>query len=140
VTPFQILTSGKMRPEQIHQIAVRQGIDPAIAAEHFADCQQDQVFRNCTYIVIVRECPAYMNAANYPGLMWLSIRRRDGEPVRSWPDLQEIKNAFLGEQGEAFEIFPAESRKVDAVNQYHLFGAPNMRCPAGFPESREQAA
>lgn len=140
MTPFQLLTSGKMRPEQIHQIAVRQGIDPAIAAEHFADCQQDQVFGNCTYIVIVRECPAYMNRADIPGLMWLSIRRRDGEPVRSWPDLQTIKNQFLGPQGEAIELFPAESRRVDSANQYHLYGAPHMRAPFGFPEPKESQA
>jgi hypothetical protein len=38
--------------------------------------------------------------------------------------LQWIKNDVLGENVEAFEIFPAEGRLVDTVNAYHLWGFP----------------
>ena len=55
-------------------------------------------------------------------VVWhLSIKRRDKEPIHDWRDLQEIKNQLCGPEIEAMEIYPAESRKVDSANQYHLW-------------------
>lgn len=51
----------------------------------------------------------------------LSIKRRDKEPIHDWRDLQEIKNQLCGKEIEALEIYPAEERKVDSANQYHLW-------------------
>lgn len=140
MTPFRELNVGRLTESQLQAIAARYGITAEQAAEHYDSTGEDRVFQNDVYQVIVRPAPAFMNHQNFAGLMWLSIRRRDGKPVRSWPDLQEIKNAFLGKQGEAIEVFPAESRKVDSVNQYHLFGAPHMRAPFGFPAQQKEIA
>ena len=51
----------------------------------------------------------------------LSIKRRDKEALHDWRDLQAIKNQLCGPEVEAMEIYPAESRKVDTANQYHLW-------------------
>lgn len=51
-----------------------------------------------------------------------------------WRDLQEIKNELVGPEHEAIEIYPAESKRVDSANQYHLwvFKDPTYRIPIGF--------
>lgn len=52
---------------------------------------------------------------------WLVIVRKDGQPVRSWKDMQQIKNIVIGPQHEGFELFPSESRLVDERNAYHIW-------------------
>ena len=59
------------------------------------------------------------------------IKRLDKEPIHDWRDLQQIKNEVMGEEAEAIEIYPAESRKMDVANQYHLF-AFTTKIPIGF--------
>lgn len=68
----------------------------------------------------------------------LSIKRIDKEPIHDWRDLQEIKNQLLGKECEALELYPAESRRVDTANQYHLWGSsdPKWRIGAGFDQGR----
>jgi hypothetical protein len=71
------------------------------------------------------------------GLVHLNIRRRDGAPViRDWRHFQLIKNQLIGEECEAVELYPAESRKVDSANKYHLYGIadPTYRFPFGWEE------
>lgn len=54
--------------------------------------------------------------------MHLNIRRRDGKPLfRDWREFQEIKNQLAGPECEGLEIYPAESRKVDQTNKYHMY-------------------
>jgi len=67
-------------------------------------------------------------------IIHLSIKRNDREPIHDWRDLQEIKNQLVGPANEAIEIYPAESRRVDSANQYHLwvFKDPTYRIPIGF--------
>lgn len=69
-------------------------------------------------------------------MVYLSIKRRDKRPVRDWRHLQQIKNELIGDECEAFEIFPASSRLVDEANQFHLWGfkSPMTRIPIGFFE------
>lgn len=65
----------------------------------------------------------------------LNIRRRDGKPIfRDWRHFQQIKNELLGAECEAVELYPAESRKVDTSNKYHLWGSTNpaYRFPFGM--------
>jgi len=59
----------------------------------------------------------------FPGVvMWhLSIKRIDKEPIMDWRDLQAIKSQLCGDEAEALQLFPAESRCVDTSNQYHLW-------------------
>jgi len=66
----------------------------------------------------------------------LNIRRRDGAAKRDWRHFQAIKNQLIGAECEAVELYPAESRKVDTTNKYHLYGCtdPTFRFPFGFRE------
>ena len=54
-------------------------------------------------------------------VVWLSIKRKDKEPIHDWRDLQRIKNDICGPESEAMEIYPAESRLMDTSHQYQLF-------------------
>ena len=69
-------------------------------------------------------------------MLHLSIKRVDREVIHDWRDLQEIKNAFVGPECEAIEVYPAESRLADSANQYHLwcFTNPEVRIPCGFQD------
>ena len=70
----------------------------------------------------------------------LSIKRVDKEPLQDWRVLQEIKNAIMGNECEAIELFPAESRLVDTANQRWLwcFDDPRVRVPVGFTDRAVQ--
>jgi len=68
----------------------------------------------------------YANFKKYTDLVgdsmiWLSIKRKDKEPCRDWRDFMSIKNQLVGEEHEAVELFPKQSRVVDTANQYHLW-------------------
>ena len=88
------------------------------------------IYRNSRYQVVVR-CPGSPPEAP---LIWLSIKRIDNRPCRDWRDFQRIKNELLGPEVEAVELYPAESRRVDAANQYHLWAFPGQILPFGFGE------
>jgi hypothetical protein len=69
------------------------------------------------------------------GFVQLNIRRRDGKTIfRDWRHFQNIKNELIGPDCEAIELYPAESRKVDTGNKYHLWCCPdpNWRFPVGW--------
>jgi len=97
------------------------GVQMAIPAGTF-------VFRNSRYLVISRELKA---VSPFGKGYHLSIKRNDQEIIRDWRDLQRIKNELFGPEAEAVELFPAESRLVDAANQYHLWVFPTYRFPFG---------
>lgn len=69
-------------------------------------------------------------------VLWLSIKRRDKEPIADWRELQRVKNELVGPEYEAVQLFPAEDRLVDTANQYHLFAVEERRYrfPFGFFE------
>lgn len=97
-------------------------------------------FRNNVYTVIVD-----LNEEPYEFLgkrmLHLSIKRNDRKPIRSWADLQWLKNALCGEEAEAVELFPAESRMMDAANQYHLWVLPpGTQFPFGVDQGRTVVA
>ncbi len=88
------------------------------------DVSNDEIYMNDTYQVNVRRSSAITH---------LSIKRRDKQPIHDWRDLQEIKNRLVGPEFEAIEIYPAESRRVDTANQYHLWVLPaGAAVPFGF--------
>jgi hypothetical protein len=74
----------------------------------------------------------------FPDMIHLSIKRRDRKPLdhNRWRILQALKNIVVGEENEAVEIYPAESRLVDTANQYHLWVLkdPNLFFPFGFAD------
>lgn len=72
------------------------------------------------------------------GIIHLSIKRLDKEPITNWNHLQRIKNEIVGPEHEACELFPAESRLVNLANQYHLWvlSDTEARFPFGFNDGR----
>lgn len=104
-------------------------VDEAKARALLADYQaQCEMWKNDLYQVQVRRRPE-------DGLVHINIRRLDGAAViRDWRHFQQIKNELLGPECEAVEIYPAESRKMDTSNKYHLWGYsdPAFRFPIGF--------
>lgn len=72
------------------------------------------------------------------GMVHLSIKRKDQQPVHDWRDLQRIKNELVGPECEGVELYPAESRCVDTANQYHLWVVddPTHRFEIGWDEGR----
>jgi hypothetical protein len=80
-----------------------------------------EIWRNDVYQVLRRVVPPEEKGLSMP-MVHLNIRRIDGEPIlRDWRDFQEIKNQLVGPECEAVELYPAESRKVDTSNKYHLW-------------------
>jgi hypothetical protein len=87
-----------------------------------------EVWANNEYVAVVRRYPD-------GAVRHLSIRRAERRAARDWRDFQRIKNEIAGPGVEAVELFPAEDRLVDMVNQYHLWCLPpGVRFPFGFAE------
>ena len=92
------------------------------------------LFHNSMFHVHLR----YLHGAgNHDGWLHLSIRHNDRRPIRDWRQFQRIKNELAGEQREALEIYPAESRLVDEANSYHLWVMPTgEKVPVGWDVGR----
>lgn len=89
-----------------------------------------ETFVNCKYQVRIRQVPLGIP------MVQLSIKRIDQQPIHDWRDLQRIKNELVGPENEGVELYPAESRLVDAANQYWLYVAadPKLCFPIGFTQ------
>jgi len=96
-----------------------------MAEDSIRKALSDPVWMNDLYQVVVRDLGDWVH---------LSIKRIDKEPIHDWRELQEIKNLLVGPENEALELYPAESRRVDTANQYHLWVIkdPASRLPVGF--------
>jgi len=119
----------------VDAIATRFGVSREAAAQQVRALRQQAVYMNDRYQVNVLRVPMPFGPA-CGDIAWLSIKRRDKAPMHDWRALQEIKNRIVGPEHEGFEIYPAESRLVDAANQYHVwvFLDPRVRLPVGFRE------
>ena len=117
------------RPELVAETMRLFGLDEAAARAHI-----DRDARGCAYWVN----DLYQVEVRDHGDMWqVNVRRRDGAPgVRDWRHFQQIKNEVVGAENEGYEVYPAESRKVDTANKYHLwvFKDPARRLPFGYAE------
>lgn len=102
--------------------------DEAIVRDELLNCK---TYRNDRYQVAVRKYGK--------DFAHLSIKRIDREPIHDWRDLQTIKNALVGVECEGIELYPAESRRIDGANQYHLWcsTSPLFRFPVGWSEGRQ---
>jgi len=110
---------------EIHELlksTIGEHVTRQLAREHYHVMQKDAVFLNDKYQVAVR-----INKSPIEGkdIIHLSIKRIDRSPITDWREKQEIKNQIIGEEYEAVELYPAESRLVDAANQFHLWALPN---------------
>ncbi len=71
------------------------------------------------------------------GMERLLVKRNDGAPVRSWADMQRIKNELRGPERVAVEVYPPQSELVDEANIYHLWVFPEgYRLPFTLRGSR----
>lgn len=77
----------------------------------------------------ISPCPDHM--------VHIRVKPLYGHPYRGhWEDLQEIKNLVVGEESEAVELYPVESRKVTGAPVYHLWANKHgHKFPFGFPHS-----
>lgn len=118
-----------------HAIAARFGCTLELARRFVEDAKGEAIYRSEDYQVNVRH---FETPLSERGMLWLSIKRVDKAPIHDWRALQAIKNAIVGPENEALELYPAESRVVDTANQYHLwvFVDPAVRIPVGFTERR----
>jgi hypothetical protein len=64
-------------------------------------------------------------------LVHISYHYRDRRPLRDWRVGQRVKNQLVGEDWEAVELYPRESRVVDTANESHLWCVP-FDLPFGF--------
>lgn len=96
-----------------------------------AEIRETTIWTNSRYQVLRREIDG-------GAMIYLSIKRLDQKPIRSWRDLQRIKTELVGAECEGVELFPAESRVTDTANQYHLWVLtdPDARIPLGFATRR----
>lgn len=87
-----------------------------------------QYWRNDLYQVQTRR---FYNEYIKQEMVHINIRRTDGAAIFDWRHRQLIKNQLVGEECEAFEVYPAESRLSDTSNKYHLwaFVDPEVRLP-----------
>jgi hypothetical protein len=86
------------------------------------------LFKNSRYLVwkSIAHCPLPPG----DGVL-LSIRARDRNAAHDWRDFQRLKNELVDPEAEAVELYPAESRRVDSANQFHLWAFPRYRFPFG---------
>ena len=82
------------------------------------DTYQVNVLRgeNCDHLILSDQLKGLCD--------YLTIKRADKKAIHDWRHFQIIKNELCGEDREAIEIYPAESRLVDTANQYHLWVIP----------------
>ena len=68
-----------------------------------------------------------------------SVLNFDGAGEIPWAVKQEIKNEVFGEDRVAIEVFPAESKKVDVMDIYHLWVFPkNYALPFGIHPTKDK--
>jgi hypothetical protein len=105
----------------------------------FVDTQSDEVWKNDQYQVAVRHLKGGPEAVP---MVQLSILRIDRQPIHNRRDLQRIKNQPVGAECEVVELYPAESRLVDAANQYFLYAVldPTFRFPWALAAPRHRAS
>jgi hypothetical protein len=115
-------------PEAVAEIARHYDITVEKALRWIKSVQADvRCFVNDLYNVEV-------GPAGTGGLR-VTVQRLDGELFKDWRHFQQIKNEVAGEEREAVELYPAESRKVDTSNKWHLWVLPEgVKFDLGFPE------
>jgi hypothetical protein len=95
------------------------GLRPQSLRAMYDKLRRDKIYLSDQYQVAIDKDPRHGYAGT---IIWhLSIKRIDKEPIMDWRDLQAIKSQLCGDEAEAIQLFPAESRKVDTSNQYHLW-------------------
>ena len=109
--------------------------DSKLLEKLISDQDKTPVFMNDTYQVMVHESNDVFSREMTEGMTYLSIKRIDKKPLRSWEDLYEIKNALVpdGKRRWGVELFPPSHHLVNTSNQYHIWVYPKgFYPPFGF--------
>jgi len=69
---------------------------------------------------------------NNKEMHFITIRRKDDKPIHNWEHFQLIKNYILGDEIEAFELYPAESKLINLGNAYHLLAWKDQKAHPSF--------
>lgn len=138
-TPFGRATLPPATPQQINGVAEASGIPyEQAAAVMYLLMNSGEVYLNSRYQVHLMYYSQNMKDVDRrENAYWLhlSVKRLDKAPLHDWRDLQRIKNELIGENYEGIELYPAEDRRVDTANQYHIWvvNSPHFRFDVGWP-------
>jgi hypothetical protein len=86
----------------------------------------DQIWVNDIYHVTLRRVIDRV-FGSAQGVIQLGINTHDGTARHDWREFQAIKNQLAGDECEAFELYPAESRLLDPSNYYTLWCFPGIK-------------
>ena len=98
-----------------------------------------EIWKNNIYTVFVKRNVKALTPDGLPLVTWLSIKRNDKQPAKDWRHFQLIKNQLCGAECDGIEIYPKESRLVDAANQFHLWVLEDLTemIPFGWNDGRQ---
>jgi hypothetical protein len=116
--------SGRIKPSRPWQHLVKQAtrLAPAPGTGKVGPMEE---WGNALYGVTIRRFECGWPFGDGPWAQ-IGIYCHDGQPRHDWRDMQHIKNDVLGDEWEAVELFPAESRLIDPSNYYTLYAAPGI--------------
>ena len=117
------------KAEALREMILEQGGDPD---EILAYQDNIELWANDRYVACVERRRDDGPATG--SVFSISIHRRDRKPIRDWRHMQSIKNDIAGDETEAIELYPAESRLMDTSNEFWLWCLPpGERIGVGFP-------
>lgn len=106
-------------------------------AHHTLDCydrgrqpdnwEHPEHWESDIYEVTVRRSTTDPVFGTNGGMIQIGIHTLDGTARHDWREFQWIKNQIAGEECEAFELYPAESRLLDPSNCFTLWCFPGLR-------------
>jgi len=94
-----------------------------------------QQWENDTYYGCVKDYPSGFPIGGGPWAT-ISISSIDETSRHDWRDFQQLKNALLGDEWEAVELYPAESRLRDPSNRFYLWCVPKGVFNFGLEDER----
>lgn len=109
--------SQQLKPSRKWQTLRRSNEPPAMGTGEFAGIM-GEVWMNHLYAV---------NVFRKGDSVLIGICSVDGEARHDWRDFQRIKNDVVGEEWEAVELYPAESRLIDPSNYFYLWARPSFK-------------
>lgn len=126
--------TAKFIKDQIRDMTTQYGMTRKQAKQVIKENTPDAFYMNELYVVSVFKNSPH-GIGEQAGEVWhLSIRRQDREACHDWRHFQQIKNEICGTECEGLELYPSESRVLDAANQYHIyvFMNPEMKIAIGY--------
>ena len=112
------------------------GHRPLVLKDKYEGRDPQEIWVSDLYHVTLRRKPDKVFDTKQ-GMIQLGINALDGTARHDWREFQGIKNQLAGEECEAFELYPAESRLLDPSNYYSLWCFPGVkRIKVGLEERR----